>query len=300
MLAWHGAARAQEPTLPEFPVPEIVVTGSTLGISDTASQGTVSGAQLEERPAYRVGELLESVPGLIVTQHSGEGKANQYFLRGFNLDHGTDIDDHARRHAGQHAHPRARPGLCRSQFHDPRADRRAAIQQGTLFRRPGRLRHGRRGRRSIMSMRCRTISPWSAPERSAIIAGSARSRVLWGRASSSLRLEYVHADGPWTSRTITTRATCVLNYSQGNARERVLVHRHVHERRLPCHQSDPAARRRRGADLSLLPARPDRRRQLGALQLLHQICRDDRRPAAQSQRLFIGYSSSCSTISTAS
>ena len=43
------------------------------------------------RAASRVGELLEIVPGLIVTQHSGEGKANQYFLRGFNLDHGTDL-----------------------------------------------------------------------------------------------------------------------------------------------------------------------------------------------------------------
>ncbi len=31
------------------------------------------------------------MPGLIATQHSGEGKANQYFLRGFNLDHGTDL-----------------------------------------------------------------------------------------------------------------------------------------------------------------------------------------------------------------
>ena len=43
------------------------------------------------RPVLRTGELLEVVPGLIVTQHSGSGKANQYFLRGFNLDHGTDL-----------------------------------------------------------------------------------------------------------------------------------------------------------------------------------------------------------------
>ena len=59
---------------------------------DTASQGVVTGRQIEEQPRSRVGEVLEVVPGLIVTQHSGEGKANQYFLRGFNLDHGTDID----------------------------------------------------------------------------------------------------------------------------------------------------------------------------------------------------------------
>ena len=59
---------------------------------DTASQGVVTGEQIQQQPVYRVGETLEVVPGLIVTQHSGEGKANQYLLRGFNLDHGTDID----------------------------------------------------------------------------------------------------------------------------------------------------------------------------------------------------------------
>jgi outer membrane receptor protein involved in Fe transport len=56
-----------------------------------ASELRISGEQLNAHPASRVGELLEAVPGLIVTQHSGEGKANQYFLRGFNLDHGTDL-----------------------------------------------------------------------------------------------------------------------------------------------------------------------------------------------------------------
>jgi hypothetical protein len=56
-----------------------------------ASQMMVSGNELNARPATRPGEVLEAVPGLIVTQHSGEGKANQYFLRGYNLDHGTDL-----------------------------------------------------------------------------------------------------------------------------------------------------------------------------------------------------------------
>jgi outer membrane receptor protein involved in Fe transport len=57
----------------------------------SASEKIISGEELNARPASRVGEVLEAVPGLIVTQHSGEGKANQYFLRGFNLDHGTDL-----------------------------------------------------------------------------------------------------------------------------------------------------------------------------------------------------------------
>jgi len=56
-----------------------------------ASEITVSGEEVNARPFTRPGEALEAVPGLIVTQHSGEGKANQYFLRGYNLDHGTDL-----------------------------------------------------------------------------------------------------------------------------------------------------------------------------------------------------------------
>jgi outer membrane receptor protein involved in Fe transport len=61
------------------------------GPAGMASEITVSGEEINARPFTRPGEALEAVPGLIVTQHSGEGKANQYFLRGYNLDHGTDL-----------------------------------------------------------------------------------------------------------------------------------------------------------------------------------------------------------------
>jgi hypothetical protein len=57
----------------------------------TSSEGTIGDEDLKDQPLLRRGELLESVPGMVVTQHSGDGKANQYFLRGFNLDHGTDF-----------------------------------------------------------------------------------------------------------------------------------------------------------------------------------------------------------------
>ena len=63
----------------------------TPGEQVSASEGTVSGAALQRRPLLRTAEVLEFVPGLIVSQHSGDGKANQYHLRGFNLDHGTDF-----------------------------------------------------------------------------------------------------------------------------------------------------------------------------------------------------------------
>jgi hypothetical protein len=72
----------------------VVVTGRAddlTGIAGSASEGRVGQAQFETRPFLRPGEVLEVVPGVIVTQHSGTGKANQYFLRGFNLDHGTDF-----------------------------------------------------------------------------------------------------------------------------------------------------------------------------------------------------------------
>jgi hypothetical protein len=65
--------------------------GDLQGTADSASEGLVTSKQLQTRPLLRAGDLMEVVPGLVATQHSGEGKANQYFIRGFNLDHGTDF-----------------------------------------------------------------------------------------------------------------------------------------------------------------------------------------------------------------
>jgi len=74
---------------------EIKVTArrlELLGSAQTASEGLVTDEELQLLPTYRPGQLLETVPGLIVTLHSGEGKANQYLMRGYNLDHGTDLE----------------------------------------------------------------------------------------------------------------------------------------------------------------------------------------------------------------
>jgi outer membrane receptor protein involved in Fe transport len=79
---------------PNLTAPEVEVLGTYetgVGTSDSASEGRITARRVETRPALRPGEVLEYVPGVIITQHSGDGKANQYFLRGFNLDHGTDI-----------------------------------------------------------------------------------------------------------------------------------------------------------------------------------------------------------------
>src|ERR1700689_1783440 len=86
-------ARAQTSTAPDQ-LEEIQVTAQRLGLlgsASTASEGIVVNDELALTPAFRVGQLLETVPGLQVTSHSGEGKGNQYLLRGYNLDHGTEF-----------------------------------------------------------------------------------------------------------------------------------------------------------------------------------------------------------------
>ncbi len=91
-LGAHGA-RAQQPTAPSH-LPEVEVSGprdAAIGVADSASEGAVERESFRARPKLRPGDIVEAVPGVVATQHSGDGKANQYFLRGFNLDHGTDF-----------------------------------------------------------------------------------------------------------------------------------------------------------------------------------------------------------------
>ncbi|MGY3694232.1 outer membrane receptor protein involved in Fe transport [Bradyrhizobium sp. USDA 3240] len=95
----HDAVSGRKPAVPQPSQPGSAsdgITGGSATVSSNlqptaASERQISGDEVNARPVSRVGEVLEAVPGLIVTQHSGEGKANQYFLRGFNLDHGTDL-----------------------------------------------------------------------------------------------------------------------------------------------------------------------------------------------------------------
>ena len=129
---------------PSHPVPTdddgivlepIVVQGRSLdllGEAKTASEGQVGAAELAARPFLRRGELLEVVPGLVVTQHSGSGKANQYFLRGFNLDHGTDFAvtvDGMPANLRSHAHGQ---GYADTNFVIPELVRRIDYQKGAF------------------------------------------------------------------------------------------------------------------------------------------------------------------------
>jgi len=94
LLAAPNAAKAHDPEAVTLPTIEVAAgeEGRTTSMPIiAASEMQFSGKEVNERIFIRPAEALEVVPGLIVTQHSGEGKANQYFLRGFNLDHGTDL-----------------------------------------------------------------------------------------------------------------------------------------------------------------------------------------------------------------
>jgi outer membrane receptor protein involved in Fe transport len=96
-LAAATALQAQPQTRSSPAVEEVVVFGRSLdlrGQAVAATEGTVGGADLLIRPMLKTAELLEAMPGMVAVQHSGSGKANQYFLRGFNLDHGTDYSAH--------------------------------------------------------------------------------------------------------------------------------------------------------------------------------------------------------------
>lgn len=81
--------QSQDFSLKEVKV--IAIRENLIGIAETASEGVISHQRIINLPLSRPGEVLEQIPGLIVSQHSGDGKANQYYLRGFNLDHGTDF-----------------------------------------------------------------------------------------------------------------------------------------------------------------------------------------------------------------
>ena len=112
VVSFAQGALAQSSVTPPFSAPSptvpggttvngaltpLVVTGrqdSLVGVAGSAAEGVVGQDELSQRPIFRPGEVLETVPGMIVTQHAGGGKANQYFLRGFNLDHGTDFAFH--------------------------------------------------------------------------------------------------------------------------------------------------------------------------------------------------------------
>ena len=134
------AIKLAYPQQGEPEIEEVVVWGRSLqllGTADSASQGVVGYSDFSTRPMARVAELVEVVPGMIATQHSGPGKANQYFLRGFNLDHGSDFStyfDGMPVNLRTHAHAQ---GYMDLNFIIPEIIERVDFQKGPYFAETG-------------------------------------------------------------------------------------------------------------------------------------------------------------------
>ena len=185
-----------------------------LGISDAASQGVVTREGIGKRPLLRPAEILEAVPGMIVTQHSGEGKANQFFLRGYNLDHGTDFATWV---AGMpvnmptHAHGQ---GYTDLNFVIPELNARVAYNKGPYFAEDGDF--GSAGSARIvyadkLPSSIALLTAGSFNYRRAVFAGSPAvgpGVLLYG-------LEYQQSDGPWKNPNRFAKYNGVLRYSQG-------------------------------------------------------------------------------------
>lgn len=87
----HDESELPPPITQPSPPQEVQVHGARPE-SDAASQVDIGPVELRLRPrSERSGDLVEALPGLFTAQHAGGGKADQYFLRGFDADHGTDI-----------------------------------------------------------------------------------------------------------------------------------------------------------------------------------------------------------------
>ena len=194
-----SAALAQQPTQLE----ETVVVGKrsdVLGIAPTASEGTASGDELRARPLLRRGEALEAVPGMVVTQHAGGGKANQYFLRGFNLDHGTDFAislDGMPVNMRTHAHGQ---GYADLNILMPELVERVDYYKGTYTARNGDLSSAGSADFRLVSTLVKGFATVELGEHNYYRA--AVGDTIWlGKGDKAPRLtlagEYTYYDGPW-------------------------------------------------------------------------------------------------------
>jgi len=189
---------------------------SLVGLAVAASQGAVTAAQIDSRPMMRAGEVLETVPGVIISQHSGEGKANQYYLRGFNLDHGTDF---ATTVAGMpvnmpsHAHGQ---GYSDVNFLIPELISGVQFEKGPYYAQQGDFSAAGAAAISYANALDRTIVRVGGGQEGAdrfLVASSPRV----GGGNLLVAFEGNHNDGPWVRPDRYRRLNGVIRYSQGNA-----------------------------------------------------------------------------------
>src|SRR6266852_5123578 len=209
--AWDAFAQQQEK--PD----EIRIIGhyeNAVGTSNAASQGYITPQLIEARPMQRPGEVLEYVPGVIITQHSGDGKANQYFLRGFNLDHGTDFRttiDHMPVNMPTHAHGQ---GYSDLNFMIPELVSRVSYKKGPYFAEEGDfssagaadIDYYTKMPKGIASLGLGSNGYGRAMAANSYDAGP--GHLLYG-------FELFHNDGPWVNPEDYRKLNGVLRFSQG-------------------------------------------------------------------------------------
>jgi hypothetical protein len=216
-LALSAAWPAAAVEAPLEQLEEVTVTAERLnliGTASTASEGVVDAEELALTPAYRPGELLETVPGLAVTLHSGEGKANQYLMRGYNLDHGTDLAtfvDEIPVNEPSHAHGQ---GYTDLNFLIPELASDIHYTKGTYYAAEGDFA-------SVGAVHISYVD--TIPDQLTVSAGTLGFERLFSAGSTVLgagnllgALELQHYDGPWVTAGDQRKINAVLRYSEGN------------------------------------------------------------------------------------
>jgi hypothetical protein len=188
-----------------------------IGAADAASEGIVTARQVATRPIMRTGELLETVPGLIISQHSGEGKANQYYLRGFNLDHGTDFSTTVMGmpvNMPTHAHGQ---GYADVNFLIPELVSVVQYRKGPYSAEAGDFSTAGSAEINYTSVLERPLLRVSAGAYGwGRLFAAASPAVGGGRLL--LALETSHADGPWRRPDNYRKTNAVLRFSRGDSR----------------------------------------------------------------------------------
>jgi len=189
-----------------------------VGIASAASQGAITAKQLEARPLMRPAEVLEAVPGLIVSQHSGEGKANQYYLRGFNLDHGSDFATTVagvpvNTPTGAHFH-----GYSDTNLLIPELVSGVQFKKGPYFAEDGDFSAAGSANVNYVNQLERPVASVSGGGQGwGRLFGAASPRV--GNGNLLVGLELAHNDGPWVRPDDLRKVNGIVRYSQGDPQD---------------------------------------------------------------------------------
>jgi hypothetical protein len=187
-----------------------------VGVAQASSEGAITAAQLSARPINRAAEVLETVPGLVISQHSGEGKANQYYLRGFNLDHGFDF---AQTIAGvpvnmpTHAHAQ---GYADSNFLIPELVSGVQYRKGPYYADQGDFSSAGAANVNYFNRLDRPIANISVGSFNYVrFLGAVSPRL--GPGNLLAAFEFEKDDGPWVSPNSINKYNGVLRYSIGDS-----------------------------------------------------------------------------------